>query len=68
MLDRFRADTRTRVVHDADVRDWETIDGELRLLAAVRRAIREHGGEPSSRPVDEPLDERSALNPPACLR
>jgi hypothetical protein len=31
---------------------------ELRLLAAVRWSIREHGGEPSSRQVDELLDER----------
>ena len=35
------------------VRDIETIDSELRLLAAVRRSIREHSGEPSSRQVDE---------------
>jgi hypothetical protein len=34
-------------------RDFETIDSELRLLAAVRWSIREHGGEPSSRQVDE---------------
>jgi hypothetical protein len=40
------------------VRDLDTIDAELRLLAAVRRSIREHGGEPSSRQVDELLDER----------
>jgi hypothetical protein len=40
------------------VRDRETIDSELRLLAAVRWSIREHGGEPSSRQVDELLDER----------
>jgi hypothetical protein len=33
--------------------DPRTIDSELRLLAVVRRSIREHGGEPSSRPVDE---------------
>jgi hypothetical protein len=33
------------------VRDLETIDAELRLLAAVRLSIREHGGEPSSRQV-----------------
>ena len=39
------------------VRDRETIDAELRL-AAVRWSIREHGGEPSSRQVDELLDER----------
>jgi hypothetical protein len=30
------------------------------LLAAVRWSIREHGGEPSSRQVDELLDERLA--------
>jgi hypothetical protein len=35
------------------MRDLETIDSELRLLAAVRRSIREHGGEPSSCQVDE---------------
>jgi hypothetical protein len=28
------------------MRDLETIDSELRLLAVVRRSIREHGGEP----------------------
>jgi hypothetical protein len=40
------------------VRDLAAIDAELRLLAAVRWSIREHGGEPSSRQVDELLDER----------
>jgi hypothetical protein len=40
-----------------DMRDREIIDSELRLLAAVRRSIREHGGEPSSRQVDELLDD-----------
>ena len=40
------------------MRDRETIDSELRLLAAARRSIREHGGEPSSRQIDELLDER----------
>jgi hypothetical protein len=35
------------------MRDRETIDSELRLITAVRRSIREHGGEPSSRQVDE---------------
>jgi hypothetical protein len=43
------------------MRDLDTIDSELRLLAAVRRSIREHGDEPSSRQVDELLDERSEL-------
>jgi hypothetical protein len=33
------------------MRDRETIDAELRLLAAVRRSIRGHGGQPSSRQV-----------------
>jgi hypothetical protein len=33
------------------------------LQAAVRRSIREHGGEPSSRQVDELLDERYELRP-----
>jgi hypothetical protein len=28
------------------MRDLDTIDSELRLLAAVRRSIREHGREP----------------------
>ena len=41
------------------MRDRDTIDAELRLLAAVRRSIREQGGEPSSRQVDELLDERN---------
>jgi hypothetical protein len=43
------------------MRDFDTIDAELRLPAAVRRSIREHGGEPSSRQVDELLDERAEL-------
>ena len=42
------------------MRDLDTIDSELRLLVAVRWSIREHGGEPSSRQVDELLDERLA--------
>ena len=43
-----------------DMRDLDIIDSELRLLAAVRWSIREHGGEPSSRLVNELLDERLA--------
>ncbi|OBB69730.1 DUF732 domain-containing protein [Mycobacterium sp. 852014-50255_SCH5639931] len=39
------------------MRDRETIDSELRRIALGRRAVREHGGEPSSREVDELLDE-----------
>ena len=42
------------------MRDLDTIDSEPRLITAVRRTIREHGGEPSSRQVDELLDERLA--------
>ena len=42
------------------MRDIDTIDSEPRLLAAVRWSIREHGGEPSNRLVDELLDERNA--------
>lgn len=41
------------------VRTRDKIDDELRVLAAVRRSIREQCGEPSSRQVDEPLDERA---------
>jgi len=41
------------------VRTGDDIDDELRLLAAVRRSIREHGGEPSSRQVEALLDERA---------
>jgi hypothetical protein len=40
------------------MRDRDTIDAELRLLAAVRRSIREQGVEPSGRQVDELRDER----------
>ena len=40
------------------MRDREIIDAELRLLAAVRWSIREHGGELGSRQVDELLDTR----------
>ena len=42
------------------MRDRAAIDGELRLVAAVRRSIREQGGQPSSRQVDELLDVRIA--------
>ena len=33
------------------MRDLDTIHSELRLLAAVRRSICEHGGEPSSQGI-----------------
>jgi Protein of unknown function (DUF732) len=47
------------------MRDRDAIDAELRRLAAVRRSIREQGGEPSSRQVDELLDERLGHRPEA---
>jgi hypothetical protein len=40
------------------VNDLADIDTELRLLAAIRRSVREQGVEPSIRQVDELLDER----------
>ena len=42
------------------MRDRDTIDSELRLIALQRRSIREQGGQPSSRQADELLDERLA--------
>ena len=42
------------------MRDRDTIDTELRLLAAVRWSIREQDGQPSSLQVDELLDERAS--------
>jgi hypothetical protein len=42
------------------MRDRETIDSELRLIALRRQSIRAQGGEPSSQRVDELLDERLA--------
>jgi Protein of unknown function (DUF732) len=40
------------------MRDREAIDSELRLIAERRQSIREQGGQPSWRQVDELLDER----------
>jgi hypothetical protein len=40
------------------MRDRETIDSELRRVAAELRSIRERGGRPSSQHVDALLDER----------
>jgi len=50
------------------MRDLDAIDSELRLLAAVHRSIRDHGGEPSSRQVDELLDERNSATPNLSFR
>ena len=44
------------------VRTRHDIDAEPRLLAVVRRSIRDHGGEPSSRQVDELLAERGMVS------
>jgi hypothetical protein len=54
----FRSGLRAsaRALGFSKMRDLETINSELRLLAAVRWSIREHGGEPSSRQADELLD------------
>ena len=41
------------------MRDIETIDGELRLLLAIRRMVREAEGTPNMARIDELLDERS---------
>ena len=44
------------------MRDIETIDSELRLVAALRRAARERGGPlPSMDVADALLDERGEL-------
>jgi len=48
------------------MRDRETIDSELRLLAAKRRSIREQGGQLSCRQADELLDERLAHRAEVC--
>lgn len=40
------------------MRDRETIDSELRRVAAELRSIRQRGGQPSSQQVDALLDER----------
>ena len=43
------------------MQDLEVIHSELRLLAAVRRTVRDEGGPmPSTAPTDELLDERLA--------
>jgi hypothetical protein len=45
------------------MREIETIDSELRLLAALRHAARERGGPlPSIDAADALLDERSKLS------
>jgi hypothetical protein len=57
--------TRDTLLYAQDMRDRETIDSELRMLAAERRSIRARGGEPSNRQVDRLLDERLGHLPEA---
>jgi len=41
------------------LRDIETVDSELRLLLAIRQMVREEEGRtPSTRRIDQLLDER----------
>ena len=50
------------------MRDLQTIDSELRSVAAVRRAARGRGGPlPLRDVVDTLLDERLRAHPPAAL-
>lgn len=43
------------------VRDLDAIDRELRLLALLRAKTKESGGRPSTRVIDQLLDERQEL-------
>ena len=45
------------------MRDRESIDAELRLIALARQSGRERGGQPSYRKVDDLLDERLGHRP-----
>src|ERR1700722_14957725 len=45
------------------MRDRETVDSELRLIAKRRRSIHEQGGQLSSRQLDDLLDERLGHRP-----
>lgn len=54
-----------RLLYAQGMRDRDTIDSELRRLAELRRSIREHGGDLSSRQIDELLDERLGHRPDA---
>jgi hypothetical protein len=56
---------RRDAIRLADMRDRETIDSELRRIALGRRSIREQGGQPSIREVDDLLDERLGHRPQA---
>ena len=45
------------------MRDRETIDAELRLIASARRSMNEQDGQPSSHQLDRLLDERLGHHP-----
>ena len=49
------------------MRDRETIDAELRLIASARRSMAEQGSQPSSHHVDRLLDERLGHHPEATV-
>ena len=52
----------TTPTYAGPIRDREVIDSELRLLAAVRRSVREHvAPQPTDGTMDEPLDARGEL-------
>jgi hypothetical protein len=51
---------RAARIYAPRMRDIEAIDGELRLLLAIRRMVREaEGRPPSTARIDALLDERS---------
>jgi hypothetical protein len=45
------------------MRDRESIDNDLSLVAEVRQALRHDGGDPSTWRADALLDERLAVSP-----
>ena len=62
MLGPRRSDARRSRTYAPRIRDIETIDSELRLAEALRRAARERDGPlPSTAVADALLDERREL-------
>jgi hypothetical protein len=56
------SESSTSLTGESHVRDLDTIDSELQLVAALRRAARERGGPlPSIGVADALLDERRQL-------
>ena len=59
--------SRVATVYLRPMRDIETIDSEMRLVAALRRAARERGGPlPSIDVADALLDERREPHTAGC--